>query len=750
MSDLRLLLLCLLAGLLCPLLFTALPLWTPFAGGVVVLALLLRRLPLRPLRALLLFCCGLSWSLFWHHAALDSRLPLARDNQQVTLTGRVDSLPLQTDTGWRFQLRDVRDISQRSLPDMRLHWWGGAPIAAGEIWQLEVRLRRPRGLRNPGTFDYESWLYAQGIGAVGSVKAGQRISVAPALGQWRDRLQERLARPLSELPRGTRLLALLTGDRKALDRSDWDLLQATGTTHLLVISGLHIGMLATAVFALMGLVLRSFPLGWSRPQLWLSAPVALVAAAGYAGLAGMGVPVQRALLMCLLVLLLKLWRRQLPAIELWLAAMVIVTLVNPAAPLRAGYWLSFMAVGLLLLGMGGRLHIGSVWWRWWRAQWIAFIGLWPWLLLWGLPTSAVAMLVNLLAIPWISLLVVPTALLGAALELLCGLDWLLLLAAHLLNLLLLALAWVAKWDGLLWLPFPGWSAWLLALAGVLALLLPIATLRPLALLCLLPLLLPPQVRPVAGEVRVIVLDVGQGLSVLVQTAGHDLLYDAGARFGSGFDLGEAVVAPALLSFGVRELDLLLLSHADTDHAGGALALARRMPPLRVISGEAERIPAALAADACRMGQEWLWDGVRFRLLQAQDSGDDGNARSCVLQVWAGEHSLLLPGDIGKADEALLLAELAPAELLVAPHHGSRSSSSYALIRRLGPKWVVFSAAYHNPFGHPHPQVVARYRELGSDAIYTGGAGAVSFILRPDRPVVTEWRWRDVARRFWHE
>ncbi len=246
------------------------------------------------------------------------------------------------------------------------------------------------------------------------------------------------------------------------------------------------------------------------------------------------------------------------------------------------------------------------------------------------------------------------------------------------------------------------------------------------------------------------LDVGQGLAVLVQTARHDLLYDAAARHASGFDLGEAVVAPGLLGLGVRQLDLLLLSHADTDHAGGAVAVMQRLQPHRVISGEAEQLPAALAAVPCANGQEWVWDDVRFRLLQAQNEGEDGNARSCVLQIWAGQRSVLLPGDIGKADELQLLAQLAPADVLLAPHHGSRSSSSYAFIRRLEPHWVVFSAAYHNPFGHPHQQVVDRYRELGSEAIYTGSGGAVSFILSPDRPLVPEWRWRDRARRFWHE
>lgn len=748
MSHPYLLLTTLLAGLLIPLCFTRLP-GLPWWGWLFfpLIAFFLRRRPFG--RVLLVFALGACWALAWHQWQLGQRLPPRLDNQTLELVGTVAALPEQTETGWRFMLRDGRSLDGQSLPLMRLHWWGGEAVRAGEQWQLTVRLRAPRGMRNPGTFDYEAWLYAQGVGAVGSVRAGHRVAVAPAFGQWRDRLHHHLGSSLVSAD-NRRLLALLVGDRQALSDADWDVLQRTGTSHLLVISGLHVGMLALAFFLLVQQLVRWSPWHWPWPQLWLSAPLALCAAASYALLAGMAVPVQRALLMCAAALLLKLWRRAIGPVTLWLLAMCMVVLANPAAPLRAGFWLSFIAVGLLILGMGGRLHNRGLWWRWGRAQWVAFIGLWPWLVLWGMPASGASMLINLVAIPWISLLVVPLALLGSLLQLLTGLDQLLLLAAWLLNLFMGFLSWAAGWSPLIYLHFPGWWSWCLALVGSLMLLLPgAAAVRPLALFCLLPLFFAEQPRPAQGQLHVVVLDVGQGLSVLLQTAEHDLLYDAGARLASGFDLGEAVVVPSLLALGVEKLDLLLISHGDNDHAGGAFSVSRMLPTRRLIAGEPERLEG-LSAEPCHHGERWQWDGVDFQLLRARLPAAPANGQSCVLQVTANGQSVLLPGDIRQIEEYALLPALAPAEVLLAPHHGSRSSSSYAFIRRLDPDWVVFSAGYHSPYGHPHPQVVQRYRELGSDAIYTGQSGAVGFMLGRPGKVHPEWRWREAARRFWHQ
>lgn len=740
MSDLRLLLASLLAGLLLPLCLEQLPPWWLPWLLLPLAALLWRTLAAGRYLAFLLL--GLCWALLFHQQALSQRLAHNHDNQQLLIEGRVAALPEQTATGWRFQLEAVHvSHSDEVLPDLRMHWWGGEPIAAGEVWRFEAKLRRPRGMSNPGAFDYEAWLYAAATGGLGSVRSGERLSL-PTATSWRDELRTRFAAALAPVPQGQRLLALLLGDKSSLGDADWEVLQATGTSHLMVISGLHVGMLALAVFWLTRQLLRWGRFGWSWPQLWLSAPVALVAAGLYAWLAGFAVPVQRALLMCALVCLTQLCQRRPSAPLVWLVALVSVVMLNPAAPLRAGFWLSFVAVGLLLFGLGGRLAQRGIWARWGSAQWVVYLGLWPWLVLWGMPSSISAFGVNLLAIPCISLLILPVALLGALLEVICGWPELLRLAAWLLGWLFDGLQWVANFSPVLHFAFPGWVAWLVVVLGTLILLSPLARLLWLpAAMCLLPLLWPSIPRPSPGVAQVTVLDVGQGLAVHVQTAQHDLLYDAGARLSSGFDLGEAVVAPALLASGVKHLDMLVVSHADNDHAGGAPAVARRLPVTRVVSGEPERLAAVLPAEPC-VAQSWQWDGVGFALLPAGEATDSGNDRSCLLQIGGQAAGALLPGDIRRAGEYRLLPALKPSALLLAPHHGSHSSSSYAFIRRVAPRWVVFSAGANNRYGHPHAKVVARYRELSVEPVYTAASGAVRFQLNDLTGPRLSWRWRE--------
>lgn len=739
-------------GLLSPLMCVALPpLWLA-AGACLLVPLLWRRGFIARLLAALL--AGAAWALGWHHLALGERLPAEFDQQTVVIQGRIAGLPQPTATGWRFQLADAHEVqSGTALPFMRVHWYGGEPIMQGEYWQFEARLRRPRGMSNPGTFDYEAWLYAQGIGALASIRGGERLDVplAPGIDGMRAHVRERILLALDSHAGTERLLALIVGDRSVLTREDWLVLQATGTSHLMVISGLHVGLLAAAVFGLITLAGRIGLLRLSFPRLWLAAPLAILAAAIYAAMAGFAVPTQRALLMVALVLLARVIHRQPGPWFFWLMALCLVVMVDPAAPLLAGFWLSFMAVGALISGMAGRLSQQGMWWRWGRAQWVIFLGLWPWLLLWGMPGSLLAPLVNVVAIPWVSLLVVPAALLGTLLELTLGIPWLLWFAAEALNGLFLALQWAASWHVPRYLAFPGWTNWVLGLIGVMALTSPLARLLWLpALVCLPVLLAAPQPRPPEGDMWVTVLDVGQGLSVLVQTREHALLYDAGARLSSGFDLGEAVVHPALVTLGVGSLDVMLLSHADNDHAGGAGAIASRMPVGRVIAGQLEDQDPALGAQACRPGEQWEWNGVVFEIIYSAPPPAPANERSCVLRVTAGPHSLLLTGDVGIRGEYQMLSRELGASLLLAPHHGSRTSSSYAFIRAVQPQWVVFSAGHANRFNHPHPNVVARYRELKVEPVYTSRAGAVRFVFGGRGSAHLEWGWRDSARRFWHE
>lgn len=739
----------LFAGLVMPLTLSTLPpLW--MVGTAVLLGLAL--LAIRRVRLLAVWLLGACWACWSHQLVLDQRLHHELDNQRVSVVGKVVGMPEQTALGWRFLLDEARDThTSRPLPLIRAHWYGGERVEPGETWRFEMRIRRPRGMSNPGAFDYEAWLFAQEIGALGSIRSGKRLEAAiSSPSQWRLAVRQRLDAVLRDKPGASRLIALVVGDRSVLSRGDWDTLQATGTGHLMVISGLHVGMVAAAVFA------GVYALGWlgllrvSWPYLWLAAPVSLLIAGGYAALAGFAVPTQRALLMVALVFLARLRYRQINPWVFWLAALCAVVIVAPGAPLRAGFWLSFVAVGLLIVGMAGRLANRSWWWRWGRAQWVIFIGLWPWLVLWGMPGSLSAPLVNVAAIPWVSLLVVPAALLGTVLELAFGASWLLDLAATALDWLFRLLTHAAGWQSPVALGFPGWFSWVIAVAGALLLISPLVSLvRIPALICLLALAYPDHRRPESGAFWVTVLDVGQGLSVLVQTQTHTLLYDAGARLSSGFDLGEAVVSPALLDLGVRRLDTLLLSHADNDHAGGAGAVLKRFSVSQVLSGQAREL-AKFGAAPCVAGQAWRWDEVEFQIVYSAPPPAPSNERSCVLRVANAHSAVVLPGDVGIRGEYQMLGENLQADLLLAPHHGSRTSSSYPFIRAVQPRWVAFSAGHHSRFNHPHEKVVERYRELHVEPVYTARSGAMKFDFPDHQPGTLSWNWRDRSKRFWHE
>lgn len=750
-------LLALIAGLLLPLLLPRLwPFW--WLLPVALLVSLLCWYSQRGWRigsCVLMLCAGLGWSLFQHGQQLQQRLPLALDNQRVSITGRVAGLPEPGEQNWRFQLTDAYlTDSATPLPALRVNWFRGEAVATGEWWQFEATLRRPRGMSNPGGFDYEAWLFAQGIGALASISHGVRLQPASAGGfaAWRFALRERLSSLYAAREQNPRVLALITGDRSVISDADWQVLQATGTSHLMVISGLHVGLLAAGVFALFAFLCRWGRLPWPWPRLWLAAPVALLVAAGYCALAGFAVPTQRALGMVMLVTLSQLLYRSPGIWTLWLLAFTLVLLVNPAAPLRAGFWLSFMAVATLLFCFAGRLQTTGWWNRLIKPQWVIFFGLWPWLMLWGMPLSLSSPLVNLLAIPWVGLLVVPLALLGCILYLLADMPQLLWLAAWCLNALFDLLALVAQWQGPQLLGFNGWLSWALLMAGVLMLLSPLRRLLCLpALGCLLLLWFPARQQPAEGEFWMTVLDVGQGTSVLLQTREHALLYDAGARYASGFDLGEAIVHPALLAKGVRQLDLLLVSHADNDHAGGAPAIKRSMPVARILAGQHEALPAGLAAAPCQAGDQWTWDGVRFVIVYSAPPPAPSNERSCVLRVIAANGSAaLLPGDLGIRGEYQMLDRSLKASIILAPHHGSRSSSSYALIRAVAPDWVIYNSGHNNRFGHPHPKVVERYQEFAVEPVYTARAGAVRFRLGRHDQAEQLWGWRARNRRFWHE
>lgn len=703
------------------------------------------------LKLLALAMLGLCWSAWQVSGVLDQRLAQERDGSTLWLEGRVSSLPvrLQAD-GYdvvRFELAEA--FSRRTqLPDkILLSWRNGPDVKAGERWRLAVSLKRLDALLNPHGFDYSRWLMARRVGATGTVKAGQRIAAGEGLAAQREGLRQRLLNLLPEHATAGGLVALALGDASGLSPEQWQLLQDTGTVHLFVISGQHISLVAGLAYGLVTLLVR---LGvWPVRIAWLPAAcgLAFAAAFAYGALAGFGVPVRRALIMIAVVLLWRMFYRPLSSWQPWLLALALVLATDPLVMLQAGFWLSFTAVAVLLLVFSGRLGSWPRWQLVWRTQWAAAVGLAPLLLVAGLPVSWVGPLANAIAVPLVGLCVLPLVLLGMSL-----LAWpamaqpVLQLAGGLLSGLWAVLDMLVG-------ELPAWqpalsSGWLLLLVGLVALLLLVpAVLRPWWVpVCLLAPVLIPSAPPLLpkGQASIWMLDVGQGQAIVVRTAQHNLLYDAGPAMG-GRDAGETVVAPFLRGEGVMRLDRLILSHADADHAGGAAAVLRQLPADLVISGEPDK-HRQWQARACSE-ETWQWDEVRFWLWQ-WGGATDGNSASCVLLVEAGGEKFLVTGDLDVAGERALLSTRPDLQTdwLVAGHHGSKTSTGHFWLQALQPHTVLVSRGRHNSYGHPHPLVVQRIKHNRMQLYDTAQDKALRIDLGTGRPL---WSMAQ-QRRFWRD
>ncbi|WP_268797250.1 DNA internalization-related competence protein ComEC/Rec2 [Pseudomonas huanghezhanensis] len=715
------------------------PVWLLLLMPVVALMLLpFRTYPLA------FFLFGLAWACASAQWALDDRLAPRLDGQTLWLQGQIVGLPHSGEEVVRFELENPQSRRTRLPQKIRVAWYGGPAVRSGETWRLAVKLKAPGGLVNPDAFDYEAWLLAQRIGATGTVLDGQLLTSASP--SWRDTLRERLLAVDAQGREGG-LAALVLGDDSGLSTADWQVLQDTGTVHLLVISGTHIGLLSGLIYGLVAGLARWGV--WPRFIPWLPAAclLAFMGALTYGFLAGFEVPVRRACVMIGMVLVWRLRFRQLGVSWPMLVSLNLVLVFEPLVSLTPGFWLSFSAVGVLILMFSARL--GAWHWlrSWTRAQWLIAVGLLPMLVALNLPVSLSGPAANLLAVPWISLVTLPLALLGTGLIAVPtvgeGLLW---LAGGSMEWLFGLLAWVARlipaWTG----PSVPFWAWGVSMMGAVLLLLPSGVpMRllgwPMLLLCVFP----PIKSVPEGHVEVLQLDVGQGLAILLRTREHSLLYDAGPRFGE-FDIGQRVVLPAIRKAGVTVLDVMMLSHADADHAGGAPAIVQALQVDRVLAGDVARLPPELGAQACRNGESWRWNEVTFSTW-IWDAAAEGNQASCVLSVEANGERLLLTGDIDiKAERAMLDDGFeVRADWLQAPHHGSRSSSSRPFLRGVSPRGVLISRGRNNSFGHPHPLVMSRYRWMDIDTYDSAELGAITVQLgafgepRAERRKMRFWR-----------
>jgi competence protein ComEC len=709
---------------------------------------------------------------------LAQQLAPALEGRDLLLTGVVDQMPQVSPEGVRFVLAvDSAFDHQANVPvppRVSLVWLYGLAdeasaatlrpdLRAGQRWQVPVRLRRPHAAVNPHGFDGELWLFEQRIGATGTVRstvAGPRPALLDdtsrrPIERARQALRDAVVLRLNDARLGGVLAALTVGDQAAIARADWDLFRDAGVAHLMSISGLHITMFAWLAGALVAWAWRRS----ARACLWLPAPQAgrwggLAVATGYALLAGFGVPAQRTLWMLAGVVVLRSAGVRWPWPLMLLGVAVLVVAVDPWALLQAGFWLSFAAVGLLMATDPLRPAMASGAWprlrQAVRAQVIATLGLAPLSLALFQQVSLVGLLANLIAIPCITLLVTPLALLGVMASVLWH------AAAAVLGALIAVLQGLTAWSGAVW-HVPAAPAWAVACGLLAALigLLPLPwRLRLLALPLVLPLLWPAVARPLEGQFELVVLDVGQGTAALVRTRSKLLLYDSGPAYARDADAGQRIIVPLLRARGETRIDKLVLSHRDIDHVGGAESLRSALPiaswHTSLAAGHPLRVAAAVH-EPCIAGQHWEWDGVRFQFLHplADDLAREtkSNAVSCVLRVAdASGRSVLLTGDIEAAQEAALVARSGSAlrsDLMLVPHHGSRTSSTDALLDAVRPGIAMVQAGYRSRFGHPAPDMLARYQRRGIMLVRSDRCGA--------------WTWwggafecaRDTRRRYWH-
>jgi len=631
---------------------------------------------------------------------------------------------------------------------IRLSWYRPLQhFKVGEVWRVKLKVKPPRGFANEGSLDYAKRAYLQNVHATGYITQATRLSASEPswLMMWRVHWKMLLENHVHDGDAQAFLKALILGDKRDLSYQTRNLFRDTGTAHILAISGLHVGLMALFAYTVIFFLWRiSATLCAWQPAPRIASLAGLSAAVAYAALCGFSLPTERALIMLAVFSLRSLTLYYLSSLRAWWLALFLVLAHDPKVVLSASLYLSFIAVACLL-------PLGDVvyrrrWQAWTATQTRLAFGLMPLSLFFFKQIAWMSAFVNVVVIPWVGMLILPLGLISLIIT-----DVSHAVGASFLNLLDIVTFYLIHFlqvaNAMLGEPWRHGIVnitWFwLAMVGCFVLLQTrLGTARYLGLLLYLPLFLMPTTQLNVGTYTIDVFDVGQGLAVMIRTANHSLIFDTGPRFSPTFNTGDAVIKPFLLKRAITHLDKLVISHGDNDHSGGLDALMRvgLVDERDVLTSAARLLKKWSSAKLCREGMHWRWDGVDFLMLHPRHKGGDNNA-SCVLKITNGAYSVLLPGDIEYPAEADLVsryASLLSSDILVAPHHGSKTSSSRRFLGKVKPAVVVFSTGFGNRYHFPHPSVVRRYLRAGVETYNTAITGQLSFFIpktRLDRPLI---------------
>ncbi len=716
-------------------------------------------------------CLGLCWGLGYGIFAMQQRLPIDIEGIDVNINGQVVGLVSVSGRVQRFEFK-VLDSSHNGnnavLSDVkiiRLSWYQTKrKISSGEFYNLIVRLKKPHGFSNPGGFNYETWLFQKGIAATGYVRQAQQITtyknnywnISTHIDVIRSKFSDQLSDNQLNYANAGIMKALLIGVKNDIDKNLWQLFTKTGTNHLFVISGLHVGFVAMCAWWLVILLSRILLFG-SPPiaAQQMAAIGALLVSFIYCMMAGFSLPTQRALIMLVVMLAGKIFKIQTDVWTGYCLALLLVLLLDPLAVQMAGFWLSFGAVGALLYGYSSYCSNKGFWWRWGRPQWVVFVAFIPVLIWLFAQFSLVSPVVNLVAIPLVGFVIVPLCLLGGLLmminiSLAMPFLW---CADKCLTYLIWIMEYFAQWPNILIQTRISEFQLVLALIGVLLLLSPRGLpMRRVGFIPLLLFLLPINNELEIGEYRATILDVGQGLAIVIETQNRTVIYDVGAKYSDNFNAVDAAVMPYLKYHNIKNLDLVVISHKDNDHAGALPYLLQSMSITNLISGSVLNLKDRVFTDNCPENKIWHWDEVTFHLMRANKAlWTNENNRSCVLKVSNDYNGLLIPGDIDTNAEFDLISRMGKslqADVLIAPHHGSNTSSSQKFIDTVKPKIVIYSAGYRNRYKHPRKIVMQRYSQHGIEQLNSASSGAVIITATTDSNSPEIIEQRKTFNRYW--